>query len=316
MVQVEENEPAGVEVTRAVARDADAGENGYISYSLANLAPVPFEVDPFTGAVRTTDMLDYETGRRRYVLKIRASDWGTPYRRQSELQVTIRVRDVNDNRPQFQRVGCVGRVPRTTPIGSELLTLSAVDFDQGNTVTYRIVSGNEDGCFGLDSSAGVLSVACDLADLGISERFVNVTATDGQHFADIQSIRIHLTGGRSGTSAAAGGRTADAAESVFECRDTGLDKRLKEMIGLAAKRQVSEDLDESVTELPPLPSRYGQNIHSPEFYNFPAQVRDRDERRAFFGIFLFFFIIFECLRLTFTFYNGLVLISHGACPAA
>ncbi len=266
---MDENEPAGVEVTRAVARDADAGENGYISYSLANLAPVPFEVDPFTGAVRTTDMLDYETGRRRYTLKIRASDWGTPYRRQSELQVTIRVRDINDNRPQFQRVGCVGRVPRTTAIGSELLTLSAVDFDQGNTVSYRIVSGNEDGCFGLDSSAGVLRVSCDLSDLGISERYVNVTATDGQHFADIQSIKIHLTGGSRGGS----GRSTEVTEAIFECRDTGLDKRLKEMISLAAKRQTGEDLDESVTELPPLPSRYGQNIHSPEFYNFPAQVR-------------------------------------------
>lgn len=52
-------------MARATARDADAGENAYISYSLANLAPVPFEVDPFTGAIRTTEMLDYETGRRR-----------------------------------------------------------------------------------------------------------------------------------------------------------------------------------------------------------------------------------------------------------
>lgn len=64
-VQVDENEPAGAEVARATARDADAGENAYISYSLANLAPVPFEVDPFTGAIRTTEVLDYETGRRK-----------------------------------------------------------------------------------------------------------------------------------------------------------------------------------------------------------------------------------------------------------
>lgn len=272
---MEENEPAGVEVTRAVARDADAGENGYISYSLANLSPVPFEVDPFTGAVRTTEILDYETGRRRYVLKIRASDWGTPYRRQSELQVTIRVKNVNDNRPQFSKSNCAGRVSRATPIGSELLTLSAVDFDQGDSVIYRIVSGNEDGCFGLDSATGVLSVACDLSDLGISERFVNVTATDGQHFADIQSIKIHLTGGSSRGRAS----ESEHVEPKFECRDTGLDKRLKEVMSLAAKRQAAEDLD-AVTELPPLPSRYGQNIHSPEFYNFPAQVRTLIARHA------------------------------------
>lgn len=196
----------------------------------------------------------------RYLLKIRASDWGTPYRRQSELLVTVNVRDVNDNRPQFQRVGCVGRVPRTTPIGSELLTLSAVDFDQGNAVVYRIVSGNEDGCFSLDPTTGAVGVACDLSDLGISERFVNVTATDGQHFADIMTIRIQLT---------ASTRAEDDAR--FECRETGLDKKLLEMINAAAKRQAADDLD-PVTELPPLPSRYGQNVHTPEFFDFPLQV--------------------------------------------
>ena len=281
-IQVEENEQAGLEVTRTVARDADAGENGYISYSLANLSPVPFEVDPFTGAVRTTESLDYETGRRRYLLKIRASDWGSPYRRQSELQVAISVKDVNDNRPQFERVACSGRVPRWTAIGSELITLSAVDFDRGNTVSYRIVSGNEDGCFSLDTSSGALGVACDLNDLGISERVVNVTATDGQHFADIMSVRIHLTGSRSSSTVAETPTVAVVdmnREVKFECRETGVGKRLLDMVNAAAKRQQndggsSDDSASVSTELPlPLPSRYGQNVHTPEFYDFPAQVK-------------------------------------------
>lgn len=200
------------------------------------------------------------------MLKIRASDWGTPYRRQSELTVTVTVRDVNDNRPQFQRVGCQGRVPRTAAIGTELLALSAVDLDEGNTVAYRIVSGNEDGCFGLDASTGALSTACDLSDLGISERLVNVTATDGQHFADIATVRVQLVEGRAPRS--------EPAEIRFECRDTGLDKRLLDVVAAAAKRRTGADeADAGVTELPPLPSRYGQNVHTPEFYDFPVQVR-------------------------------------------
>lgn len=280
-IQVEENEPAGVEVAKTVARDADAGENGYISYSLANLTPVPFQVDPFTGAVRTTESLDYETGPRRYLLKIRASDWGSPYRRQSELQVAISVKDVNDNRPQFERVACSGRVPRWTSIGSELLTLSAVDFDRGNVVSYRIVSGNEDGCFSLDAASGALGVACDLNDLGISERIINVTATDGQHFADISSVRVHLTGTRSELTAASSATTADVK---FECKETGVGKRLVEMVNSAAKNQLNdEDSDD------PLPSRYGQNVHTPEFYDFPAQVT---LPTANCGISSFFLILF------------------------
>ena len=89
-IDVDENEPAGMSVYQLAAKDADSGENAYISYSLANLVAVPFEIDPFSGLIRTTEMLDYETGRKRYVLKVRASDWGTPYRRQTELILTVR----------------------------------------------------------------------------------------------------------------------------------------------------------------------------------------------------------------------------------
>ena len=264
-VDVDENEPSGQIVAHYTAKDADSGENAYISYSLANLAAVPFEIDPFTGAIRTTEMLDYETGKRRYVLKIRASDWGTPYRRQTELVMTVSVRDVNDNRPQFERVGCHGKVARTTPIGAELLTLSAIDFDVGNTVSYRIVSGNEDGCFSLDSNIGTISVACDLADLGLSERSINVTATDGQHFADVMSIKMTLTGSR---------KRNDLGDALvgpsFDCRNVAINNRLAEMTQ-TNKNGISAGSD--ATELPPLPFRYGQNIHPPEFFDFPAQVR-------------------------------------------
>lgn len=55
-VWVNENEPPGLQVARVVARDRDSGENAYISYLIANLSPVPFEVDHFTGWVRTTQV--------------------------------------------------------------------------------------------------------------------------------------------------------------------------------------------------------------------------------------------------------------------
>lgn len=96
--------------------------------------------------------------RREYVLRIRASDWGLPYRRQTETTLRVHVRDVNDNRPQFERVDCVGHVPRHLAIGADLLTLSAIDFDEGSVITYRIEGGSEDGCFSLDAATGLLQV--------------------------------------------------------------------------------------------------------------------------------------------------------------
>uniref|UniRef100_A0A224X4K1 Putative cadherin egf lag seven-pass g-type receptor n=1 Tax=Panstrongylus lignarius TaxID=156445 RepID=A0A224X4K1_9HEMI len=257
-VYVDENEPSGTSVTTVIARDDDSGENSYISYSIANLKSVPFEIDHFSGIVRTTQVLDYESLKRNFILKIRASDWGLPYRRQTEMQLKIIVRDVNDNRPQFEKIDCVGHVPKFLTIGTELLTLSAIDFDAGNMISYRLLSGNEDDCFHLDATTGVLSVTCDLSDLNVSQRELNVTATDHTHYADTMNIMIKLISVKKNTNM--------DPKSWFKCKDTGVARRLTEILASAEKNNMNKE------EFAMMPSRYGQNAHSPEFKDFPVQV--------------------------------------------
>ena len=101
-IYFDENRPAGTRVMRVMAEDADSGENARISYSLANIEAeeLPFEIDHFTGVIKARRLIDYESDRRDYVLRVRASDWGTPFRRQSEILVKIHIKDINDNRPQ------------------------------------------------------------------------------------------------------------------------------------------------------------------------------------------------------------------------
>ncbi|XP_047023780.1 fat-like cadherin-related tumor suppressor homolog [Helicoverpa zea] len=257
-VTVQENGPSGAVVARVVARDADSGDNAYISYSIANLQPVPFDVDHFSGAVRTTRLLDYESMRREYTLRIRASDWGVPYRRQAEMRLVVRLRDVNDNRPQFERVDCVGYLPRRLAIGSEIVTLSAIDFDAGDVVSYRIIGGNEDNCFALDAGTGVMSLSCDLGDVRADSRLLNVTATDGTHFADATSLTLHLVSG--------GG----AEPGALECRDTAVARRLTDLLAAAERSNAPLDLAD---EFSLAPSRYGENLHAPEFLDFPVEVK-------------------------------------------
>ena len=97
-----ENEPAGSRVVRVSAKDRDSGENGHISYSIANIEAedIPFDIDHVTGVVKSRRLIDFETEQREYKLQVRASDWGAPHRRQAELRLTVRIKDVNDNRPQ------------------------------------------------------------------------------------------------------------------------------------------------------------------------------------------------------------------------
>ncbi|CAH1634963.1 unnamed protein product [Spodoptera littoralis] len=259
-VTVQENGPSGAVVARVVARDADSGDNAYISYSIANLQPVPFDVDHFSGAVRTTRLLDYESMRREYTLRIRASDWGVPYRRQAEMRLVVRLEDVNDNRPQFERVDCVGYLPRKLIIGSEIVTLSAIDFDAGDVVSYRIIGGNEDNCFALDAGTGVMSLSCDLSDVRADSRLLNVTATDGTHFADATALTLHLV--------SSGGSGSEL--SSLECRDTGVARRLTELLAAAERSNAPQDLSD---EFSLAPSRYGENLHAPEFLDFPVEVK-------------------------------------------
>lgn len=272
-IWVDENEPAGTTVTKVTARDRDSGENAYISYSIANLNDVPFDIDHFSGVIRTSKLIDFESMRREYVLRVRASDWGLPYRRQTEMQLIIRVRDVNDNRPQFERIDCVGQLPRTAQIGYEVLTLSAIDFDAGNFISYRMVSGNEDGCFNLDATSGIISVGCDLNDVGADQREVNVTATDGTHFADVMRIQINLQNGRpKGMSPFVRDESSTASSSGFECRDTGVLRRQAEMLAAAERNNMPGRDASNGDDFAMMPSRYGENIHAPEFVDFPNEI--------------------------------------------
>ncbi len=291
-INFEENKPSGSKVYKVKASDPDSGENGYLSYSIANLNDVPFEIDDFTGVIRSTKLLDYEADRHEYHLKIRASDWGSPFRRQSELRLTIRLMDINDNRPQFERVNCVGQVDRTMASpGTQIFTLSAIDFDAGNIINYRMVSGNADGCFNLDANKGTLTVMCDLRTLPMASRTLNVTATDGQHFSDVTPLTIHLVSNgvrrkaksnqynRNGNNWFSNGGSVDSVD--FECTETDVAHRLTDLMAKAERANEAVypgDLEDFKTASA-LPNRFGSNVHHPEIVQLPRDISVNETAR-------------------------------------
>jgi len=60
--------------------------------------------------VTLTEKVDYETGPHIYRARVRASDRGTPFRRQTEKIFTVGVQNVNDNPPLFESDNCNGYV--------------------------------------------------------------------------------------------------------------------------------------------------------------------------------------------------------------
>lgn len=269
-VILDENEPRGSYVTRVIATDQDSGENGFISYSIANLDPVPFSIDPFDGVIRTSSVLDYETERRVYTIKVRASDWGTPFKRETETTVKVKVRDVNDNRPQFEEADCKGWISVDAPVGSNVLTISALDLDAGSVVTYKLQGDMEEECWGLDASSGVLALTCDLKrSEGHGERsrtfVLNVTATDGSHVSEATSITLAVITQR-------GPDQTLHQHSHVECQSTGISNNMSEVLAAGA------GINAAVEHYALMPLRYGYNTHPPDLPgNLPATVNIQED---------------------------------------
>lgn len=191
-VSVKENLPRGSRVTTVLANDEDTADNGKLSYSIVNYDTVPFEIDPFSGEITTKEVLDFETMKRNYDIHVRVSDWGTPFRREENMVLTVRLEDVNDNSPEFERIRCSGYLSRESPLKMDVVTLTAIDFDSGNIITYSITEGSSDDCFSIVPSTGTIAVNCDLSNYPEETRTLTVVASDGQHVSIPTTVNLTL----------------------------------------------------------------------------------------------------------------------------
>ncbi|CAK6442579.1 unnamed protein product [Pipistrellus nathusii] len=266
----DENVPAGTTVLRVSAADPDEGENGYVTYSIANLNPVPFAIDHFTGAVSTLTNLDYELMPRVYTLRVRASDWGLPYRREVEVLATLTLNNLNDNTPLFEKINCEGTVPRDLEVGAQITTVSAIDADELQLVRYQIEAGNELGLFSLHPSSGVLSLAQSLAEgPGAKGSFhsLRITATDGEHAAT--PLYINLT------------VAASRKPAHLQCQETGVAKMLAEKLLQANKLHGQGETEDVFFD------SHSVNAHAPQFGSgLPAGIEAKESLPVGAGVLL------------------------------
>ena len=268
VIDLPENSPAGSVVFDVDADDADSGDNGFVSYSLANVDTVPFTINPFTGVITSKQTFDFETMRRDYDVLVRASDWGSPFRRDVEALLRIHIQDVNDNRPRFERTNCSGFLYRYAASRTDLALLSAVDFDADDVVTYHIDSGNDDDCFEVDLETGQLRTKfCrrGLSDSRLDTRIIVVAATDGQHHTKT-AVRLTLVGSRRNRRLA--GRDANIV-----CHETGAASELRRIVQQQAVLGPTTDSPTSDVG----PNHFSRNLNSPQFpATTPRRLRVRE----------------------------------------
>ncbi|KAM3612815.1 uncharacterized protein V6R79_015103 [Siganus canaliculatus] len=249
---LDENTPVGSSVLKVAATDQDKGKNGFVTYAIVNTGPSPFTIDPFTGVISTSEHLDYELMKRRYHLRVWASDSGSPFSQVSECPVTITLNNLNDNIPLFERVGCNTTVPLDLPVGHTIVQLSAIDSDELQQLRYVIESGNELQVFGIDSVSGAVSLKQPIPLLAGSFT-LTVIATDGKHRSEASVVRVTVTN-----------RGDDA---TVHCQETGVFKQLTDKLIQSIKPILNHQEDEAYSDI------HITNRHSPKFdLSLPSSI--------------------------------------------
>ncbi|XP_044201151.1 protocadherin Fat 4-like [Thunnus albacares] len=178
---VPEDAEVGSNVTRVLATDKDSSFNKEIRYSLRG-GEGRFSIDPVSGIVSVADALDRES-KAEYNLQVIAEDQGRPAR-SSTATLLIQVSDINDNVPKFSEAEYEVEVLETESVGTSVLSLSAVDPDEGSNgnITYSIFKqspSSDPAVFELDSSSGTLRLAQPLDYSEVKVYRLMVQASDG-----------------------------------------------------------------------------------------------------------------------------------------
>ncbi|XP_067113778.1 protocadherin Fat 3 [Osmerus mordax] len=259
-VSINESLPVGTVILVVSAVDIDNGENGCITHSIAGLHSIPFTIDQDTGELTVTKELDFEASSEMYMFSVRASDWGSPYRRESEVNITVRLLNVNDNKPLFERDACRGMIARDFPIGQPILTMSAIDVDELDLVKYQIISGNELDYFNLNPDSGSLSLRRSLASANLKSNLFNlkVVATDGEAFSEPTFVNVSIVRGR-------------MPPRGFTCRDTKVAEKLAEMLLTKASAMTKPRVVDDYTDI------FSVNKQTPQFESFPTSILVRED---------------------------------------
>ncbi|XP_071362567.1 protocadherin Fat 3 [Trachinotus anak] len=259
-IAINESLPLGTVVLVVSAVDYDKGENGYVTHTISGEPSLPFTIDQDSGEVRITTDLDFESSDDFYTFAVRASDWGSPYRRETEVNVTVRVININDNPPLFERVSCRGMISRDFPVRQTIVTLSAVDMDELGMVKYKIVSGNELDYFDLNPDSGALSLKRSLAVDNLKNGIFNLklVATDGEMFSDPTFVNVSVVRGR-------------IPSRGFNCKETRVAQMLAEKMLSKASAMARPRSDDRYTDL------FSMNTQAPQFEALPTSILVRED---------------------------------------
>ena len=196
---VSESATEGAEVTSVTARDRDSGDYGTqgIRYKLMGTGSDLFNVDPISGRVTVaacdgsvSKCLDYEDTKA-YFLSYSATDNNGEGKR-TVVNLRITVADANDNPPLFDKKNYVANIDEGQVEFQPRLFLKSRDADDSSVLQFKILDGNINKLFTLDTATGEVTVSGNkglrLDNIPTDKIRLNVEVTDSltKDFASVE----------------------------------------------------------------------------------------------------------------------------------
>ncbi|XP_059030836.1 protocadherin gamma-A5 isoform X11 [Mustela lutreola] len=197
-VKVSENAAPGTRLVLPFARDADVSVNSLQSYQLSRNMHFSLEEKSGADGQKYPELvLERPLDREKVAvhdLLLTALDGGDPIL-SSTMHIHVMVLDANDNAPLFTRSEYTVSVPENIPVGTQLLTLTATDPDEGIngelTYSFRNEEDKISETFKLDSNLGEISTLQSLDHEESRFYLMEVVAQDGG--ALLASAKVLIT---------------------------------------------------------------------------------------------------------------------------
>ncbi|KAI5085819.1 protocadherin 1 gamma 3 precursor, partial [Silurus meridionalis] len=200
MFDIRESAVKGERFPLDEAHDSDIGQNAIQGYSLERNSHFVLSVKENSDGGKYAELiLDKQLDRElmdEIDLIFTAIDGGTPQRSGTAL-IHINVLDANDNSPVFSQSVYKVTLAENTPLGAEVITVSATDADEGvnGEVSYEFsrISDTAANIFSIDKTTGHITVKGNIDYEEESTYELRVQAKDGPGLASTSKIIIDIT---------------------------------------------------------------------------------------------------------------------------
>lgn len=157
-----------------------------------------FTIDSNTGRLKLTKKLDYEATEW-YQLSVHVQDVKDGMELVSTMDVSILLKDVNDNNPQFESYPYQSYIVENLPGGTSIMQLKATDLDSGlnGQVTYSLHENQKNpevlDLFAVDSETGWMTILTELDREQRDRYWITVVAVDraqGQRLTGTTVVQV------------------------------------------------------------------------------------------------------------------------------